>query len=46
MSMLNAVIIYDMSIIIFSIMHTHPSGRNIMLKCVFDGIDGGPRAFM
>ncbi len=31
MSMLNAVIISDMSIIIFIIKHPHHSGRNVML---------------
>ena len=44
MSMLNAVIISDISIIIFSIKHTHPSGRNVMLISVPDRIDGEARA--
>ncbi len=46
MSMLNAVIISDMSIIIFIIKHPHHSGRNVMLDNVSGRIDGGARAFV
>ncbi len=43
--MLKAVIISDMSIIIFIIKHPHHSGRNVMLDlAVPDRIDGGARA--
>ena len=41
MSLLNAVIISDMSIVSFIIKHTHFSGRNVMLRSVSDRIDGG-----
>ena len=41
MSMLNAVIISDMSIVSFIIKHTHFSGRNFVLRSVSDRIDGG-----
>ena len=44
MSMLNAVIISDMSIVIFIIKHPKFSGRNVMLRYVSDRIDGGARA--
>ena len=42
--MLNAVIISDMSIIIFIIKHTHPSGRNVMLDLCLTVLMGGARA--
>ena len=41
MSMLNAVIISDMSIIIFIIKHPHHSGRKRHVRSVSDRIDGG-----
>ena len=42
MSMLNAVIISDMSIIIFIIKHTHPSGRNVTLDLCLTVLMGEP----
>ena len=42
MSMLNVVIISDMSIIIFIIKHTHPSGRNVMLDMCMTVLMGRP----
>ena len=42
MSMLNAVIISDMSIIIFIIKHPHHSGRNIMLDMCLTVLMGEP----
>ena len=42
MSMLNAVIISDMSIIIFTIKHPHHSGRNVMLDLCLTVLMGEP----
>ena len=42
MSMLNAVIISDMSIIIFIIKHPHHSGRNVMLDLCLTVLMGEP----
>ena len=42
MSMLNAVVISDMSIVIFIIKHTHPSGRNFMLDLCLTVLMGEP----
>ena len=42
MSMLNAVIISDMSIIIFIIKHPHHSGRNAMLDLCLTVLMGEP----
>ncbi len=42
MSMLNAVIISDMSIIIFVIKHHHHSGRNVMLDLCLTVLMGEP----
>ena len=42
MSMLNAVIISDMSIIIFIFKHPHHSGRNVMLDMCLTVLMGEP----
>ena len=42
MSLLNAVIISDMSIIIFIIKHPHHSGRNVMLDLCLTVLMGEP----
>ena len=42
MSMLNAVIISDMCIIIFTIKHPHHSGRNVMLDLCLTVLMGEP----
>ena len=44
MSMLNAMIISDMSIVSFIIKHPTFSVTNVMLRYVSDRIDGGARA--
>ena len=43
MSMLNGVIISDMSIIIFIIKHPHHSSRNVMLDLCLTVLMGEPR---